>query len=55
MHFNEIASAIKDSSFKRKDVTTQAIHNELIKDKRFVLIGRAFTHLKNGAIKRYCI
>jgi DNA-directed RNA polymerase delta subunit len=40
MHFSEIAKAIKDSSFKRKDVTTQAIHNELIKDKRFVLIGR---------------
>lgn len=40
MHFSEIAKAIKDSEFKRKDVTTQAIHNELIKDKRFVLIGR---------------
>jgi DNA-binding phage protein len=40
MHFSEIASSIKDSSFKRKDVTTQAIHNELIKDKRFVLVGR---------------
>ena len=40
MHFSDIAKAIKDSSFKRKDVTTQAIHNELIKDKRFVLIGR---------------
>lgn len=40
MHFSDIAKAIKDSDFKRKDVTTQAIHNELIKDKRFVLIGR---------------
>lgn len=40
LHFSDIAKAIKDSSFKRKDVTTQAIHNELIKDKRFVLIGR---------------
>ncbi|HSX27314.1 MAG TPA: hypothetical protein VLG25_00880, partial [Patescibacteria group bacterium] len=38
--------AIKDSSFKRKDVTTQAIHNELIKDKRFVLIGRGIYALK---------
>src|SRR3990167_4180264 len=46
MHFNEIAKAIKDSSFKRKDVTTQAIHNELIKDKRFVLIGRGIYALK---------
>ena len=40
MHFSDIAKAIKDSDFKRKNVTTQAIHNELIKDKRFVLIGR---------------
>lgn len=40
LHFSSIAKAIKDSDFKRKDVTTQAIHNELIKDKRFVLIGR---------------
>lgn len=40
MHFSEIADAIKDSNFKRRNVTTQAIHNELIKDKRFVLIGR---------------
>lgn len=40
LHFSEIADAIKDSNFSRKNVTTQAIHNELIKDKRFVLIGR---------------
>lgn len=46
MHFNEIAGAIKDSEFKRKDVTTQAIHNELIKDGRFVLIGRGIYALK---------
>ncbi len=46
MHFNEIAGEIKKSSFKRKDVTTQAIHNELIKDSRFVLIGRGIYALK---------
>ncbi len=46
MHFNEISDAIKKSEFKRKDVTTQAIHNELIKDKRFVLIGRGIYALK---------
>lgn len=40
MHFSDIAKAISDSDFKRKNVTTQAIHNELIKDKRFILIGR---------------
>ncbi len=40
MHFNEIAEEIKQSDFKRKNVTTQAIHNELIKDNRFILVGR---------------
>jgi len=52
MHFNEIASAIKDSSFKRKDVTTQAIHNELIKDKRFVLVGRGIYALKEWGYEK---
>lgn len=46
MHFSDIAKAIKQSDFKRKDVTTQAIHNELIKDNRFVLIGRGIYALK---------
>lgn len=47
MHFSDIAKAIKSSSFKRRDVTTQAIHNELIKDRRFVLIGRGIYALDN--------
>jgi len=52
MHFNDIAASIKDSSFKRKDVTTQAIHNELIKDDRFVLIGRGIYALKEWGYKK---
>lgn len=52
MHFNEIAEAIKQSEFRRKDVTTQAIHNELIKDKRFVLIGRGIYALKEWGYER---
>lgn len=52
MHFNEIAESIKGSDFKRKDVTTQAIHNELIKDKRFVLIGRGIYALKEWGYKK---
>lgn len=52
MHFNDIADAIKKSDFKRKDVTTQAIHNELIKDKRFVLIGRGIYALKEWGYKK---
>jgi transcriptional regulator with XRE-family HTH domain len=52
MHFNEIAEAISDSDFKRKDVTTQAIHNELIKDKRFILVGRGIYALKEWGFKQ---
>lgn len=52
MHFSEIAESIKGSDFKRKDVTTQAIHNELIKDKRFVLIGRGIYALKEWGYKK---
>lgn len=52
MHFTEIAGSIKDSSFKRKDVTTQAIHNELIKDSRFVLIGRGIYALDSWGFSR---
>ena len=52
MHFGEIAQAIKTSDFKRKDVTTQAIHNELIKDKRFVLIGRGIYALREWGYRQ---
>lgn len=46
MHFSKVAEAIKKSDFKRRDVTQQAIHNELIKDSRFILIGRGIYALK---------
>lgn len=46
MHFSDIAEEIKRSDFKRKDVTTQAIHNELIKDDRFILVGRGIYALR---------
>jgi Sigma-70, region 4 len=52
MHFNEIAKAIRTSEFKRKEVTTQAIHNELIKDGRFVLVGRGIYALKDWGYKK---
>lgn len=52
MHFSEIAREIKDSNFKRKNVTIQAIHNELIKDPRFVLIGRGIYALSTWGYKK---
>ncbi|MCE7936946.1 hypothetical protein DYH10_04140 [Candidatus Saccharibacteria bacterium CPR2] len=52
LHFSEISKKIQESNFRRKDVTTQAIHNELIKDKRFVLIGRGIYALDEWGYKR---
>lgn len=52
MHFGDIAKSIQESNLKRSDVTTQAIHNELIKDKRFVLIGRGIYALKEWGFKK---
>ena len=52
MHFNEIAKAISASDFKRKNVTVQAIHNELIKDSRFVLIGRGIYALDSWGYQK---
>ena len=52
MHFADIAKAISASDFKRKNVTIQAIHNELIKDDRFVLIGRGIYALDAWGYKK---
>lgn len=52
MHFADIADAIAASDFKRKNVTIQAIHNELIKDSRFVLIGRGIYALDSWGYKK---
>lgn len=52
MHFSDIAKEIADSDFKRKNVTVQAIHNELIKDNRFVLIGRGIYALSSWGYKK---
>ncbi len=40
MHFSEIGRSIKNESFDGKKVVLATIHNELIADQRFVLIGR---------------
>ena len=52
MHFSKIAQSIRESSFERNKVTTQAIHNELIKDHRFILIGRGTYALKDWGYKK---
>lgn len=52
MHFSDIAKDIAKSDFRRKNVTVQAIHNELIKDPRFILIGRGIYALNTWGYAR---
>ena len=40
LHFRDIASSINSCKFDSKKANVQTVHNELIKDKRFVLVGR---------------
>lgn len=51
MHFTEISTKITQLQSNPKKVTTQAVHNELIKDKRFVLIGRGIYALGEWGYK----
>lgn len=46
MHFMEIANTIKEAGFDHKNVTVQAVHNELIRYPQFVLVGRGLYALK---------
>ena len=40
LHFREVAEEINKAGFDEKKALPQTIHNELIKDPRFVLVGR---------------
>lgn len=40
LHFSEIAKHVRGLGATKRNVTIQAVHNELIKDVRFILIGR---------------
>lgn len=46
LHFVEIANKIAKAGFDKKIVTTQAVHNELIRYEQFVLVGRGLYALK---------
>ncbi|MCL2280868.1 hypothetical protein FWC31_03205 [Candidatus Saccharibacteria bacterium] len=51
-HFSDIAIAVKSQNFRRNNVTEQAIHNELIKDDRFILVGRGIYALSEWGYKK---
>ena len=55
-HFSEIAKLINAVGFQGKKANVQTVHNELIKDSRFVLVGRGMYALsewgyKSGTVK----
>lgn len=45
-HFRDITTMINDAAFDNKKANPQTVHNELIKDGRFVLVGRGLYGLK---------
>lgn len=51
LHFEEIADKIRQTNFDRKNVNIQAVHNELIRNGHFVLIGRGIYALDKWGFK----
>jgi hypothetical protein len=52
LHFIEIANKISEAGFDKKVVTTQAVHNELIRYDQFVLVGRGLYALKEWGFRK---
>ncbi len=50
-HFSQIAKLINVAKFDAKKVNVQTVHNELIKDNRFVLVGRGMYALSEWGYK----
>lgn len=46
LHFEQIAAAVAKYGLDKQPAHVQTVHNELIKDKRFVLVGRGMYALK---------
>lgn len=51
MHFVEIAEKINEISFDNKNANPATVHNELILDERYVLVGRGIYGLKEWGYK----
>lgn len=52
LHFKEITKLINESKFDKKPAKDVTIHNELILDDRYVLVGRGMYALKEWGYKR---
>ena len=51
MHFREIVRLINEQSFDHKKAYAPTVHNELILDDKFVLVGRGIYALKEWGYK----
>ncbi len=51
MHFTEIAELINNTNFDHKKTNPATVHNELILDDKYVLIGRGMYGLKEWGLK----
>lgn len=51
MHFTEIAELINNTDFDHKKTNPATVHNELILDDKYVLIGRGMYGLKEWGLK----
>ncbi|MFA5855104.1 MAG: sigma factor-like helix-turn-helix DNA-binding protein [Candidatus Gracilibacteria bacterium] len=51
LHFGKIAELITAATFDQKRINMQAVHNELIRNEAFILIGRGIYALKDWGYK----
>ena len=51
-HFRSITEMINQAKFDRKRANPQTVHNELIKDRRFVLVGRGLYGLSEWGYRQ---
>jgi len=52
LHYSKVANLIEDYQLSEKSVHPQTVHNELIKDDRFVLVGRGKYALSEWGYKK---
>jgi DNA-directed RNA polymerase delta subunit len=52
LHFRQIALAVAKYGLSKKPAHVQTVHNELIKDDRFVLVGRGIYALKEHGFEK---
>ncbi len=51
IHFRGIVKLIEEAHFDSKKINEQVVHNELVKNKRFVLVGRGIYGLSDWGLK----